>query len=378
MQGDWDRLLTQSSNRNVFLTFDWLTTWWRNFKDGRELFVVVAERGGEVVGIAPLVTTRGRLGARLEFLGRPGSDYSDFIGTAERPLCVNSLLEFIWSTWGGDIVALEGVPEDSPHLDQLVAAFGHPDRPACHKPLYLAPYLRIDRGWEEYRKTVRKKLVQDTGRQMRRLQEQGTVIFERCPDTESAGVLVEEMISQKRARFRATGAKDIFSDRRFSAFYHEITERFLPKGWLDVSYVQLDGTVLAIHFGFIYHDRFFYYMPSFRQEYSVYSPSRLLLNHQLQAAFEDGLTEFDFLSGDEQYKYEWTTDVRNTYAFVASSSRAYSRLVYRFHMQILPMLKSSWLVRGTMHSLRRRAAMVQGWRSANSTRSESASERERR
>ena len=67
------------------------------------------------------------------------------------------------------------------------------------------------------------------------------------------------------------GAKDIFNDGRLSAFYRDVAANFLSKGWLDLSYLKLDDTVLAAHFGFVYGHRFYYYMPSFRPEYAVYS-----------------------------------------------------------------------------------------------------------
>ena len=294
LQGDWERVLALSANTNVFLTFEWLTTWWRNFKGGRELWVIVAERNSEVIGIAPLAVSRNRLCTELEFLGRPGSDYSDFIWNPDNLGCLGSLLEFLWRGFGGDIVTLAGIREDSGSFGPLVAAFQKAGRPACYRPSYPAPYLTIDRGWDDYRKRVRKKLLQDTGRQVRRLQELGTLVFDQCLDPGTINSLIDEMVAQKRARFRATGAKDAFKDGRLIAFYHEIAEIFRRKGWLDLSYVRLDDTTLAVHFGFVYCNRFYYYMPSFNGEYAVYSPSRVLLNHQLQHAFNDGLTEFEF------------------------------------------------------------------------------------
>jgi len=354
LRGDWGRLLAMSTNWNVFLTFEWLAIWWRHFGEGKELFVVVAKQDGETVGIAPLAITRCRLLTTLHFLGRPGSDYSDFIWSPEHSSSLAPLFEFIWSTCDADMVVLEGIREDSASFQHLASAFEQMARPVSYKADYPCPYLPIVQDWDTYSRKVRKKLIQDTGRQIRRLQEQGRLVFDRCLDGENAGALVEEMIAQKRARFWATGAKDIFSDGRLAAFYHEVAEEFLPRGWLDLSYLQLDETVLAVHFGFVYGNRLFYYMPSFRQEYAVYSPSRLLLSRQLEDAFADGLAEFDFLGGADSYKYDWTTEVRKTHSFVGSSERAYPKLVYGLYTKVLPRLKRARLTQAVLRRVRRR------------------------
>jgi CelD/BcsL family acetyltransferase involved in cellulose biosynthesis len=37
----WNPLLQNSSTDNIFLTFEWLSTWWRHFAQGNQLFVMV-------------------------------------------------------------------------------------------------------------------------------------------------------------------------------------------------------------------------------------------------------------------------------------------------------------------------------------------------
>ena len=353
LKRDWERLTPESPGANVFLTYEWLTTWWKHFGNENELFLAVAERDDEVVCIAPLFSSRSRLLKKLQFLGRPGSDYSDFIYASDSPPELGPLLDYIWSVWRGDMILLEGISEDSPTFRQLAEATGRKARPTCLQASYPAPYLPILRPWEEYRKTLRKKLVQDTERQIRRLEQLGTLVFDRCLDEVSARQILDEMLAHKRARFRSTGAKDIFEDGRLPTFYREVAGVFLGKGWLDLSYMRLDDAMLALHFGFVFGGRFFYYMPSFREEYAVYSPSRLLLVRQLQGAFDDGLAEFDFLGGDDPYKYDWATDVRRAYTFSASSKAPHSRIAYSAHTRLLPMLRNSGITRGVLRRFRR-------------------------
>ena len=52
---DWDRLLENSPLKSAFLTWEWLYGWWKVNRAGRELWLITAWRGNELVGIAPLM-----------------------------------------------------------------------------------------------------------------------------------------------------------------------------------------------------------------------------------------------------------------------------------------------------------------------------------
>src|SRR3989338_6121715 len=89
---EWDQLLSLSSTNAVYLTWEWLFTWWEIFGDDRrELFIIAVRENGQLIGIAPLIihnvedfnlfTFR-----RIEFLGTGEeekdevcSNYMDFI-----------------------------------------------------------------------------------------------------------------------------------------------------------------------------------------------------------------------------------------------------------------------------------------------------------
>src|SRR5262245_8253506 len=51
MRDEWSALLQRSSSDCVFLTHEWLSTWWQHLSEGRKLQVVVAREGARLVGI---------------------------------------------------------------------------------------------------------------------------------------------------------------------------------------------------------------------------------------------------------------------------------------------------------------------------------------
>ena len=40
------------------------------------------------------------------------------------------------------------------------------------------------------------------------------------------------------------------------------------------------------------------------------SPGRILTGYSVQWCFDNGLRQYDFLAGDDDYKRDWATDVR--------------------------------------------------------------------
>src|SRR5512140_2391332 len=86
LRGDWDQLLASSASDCVFLTWDWLRTWWTHLGARRRLRIVTVRKEGRLIALAPLAVRPGSLRRlfpfpAVEFLGSGtvGSDYLDFI-----------------------------------------------------------------------------------------------------------------------------------------------------------------------------------------------------------------------------------------------------------------------------------------------------------
>src|ERR1043166_2984854 len=89
LRAEWNQLLSQSSADCLFLTWEWLFTWWKHLARETTPMIVCARRGGPrgaLSAIAPMVRQspswrQFRPIAGLAFLGTGsiGSDYLDLI-----------------------------------------------------------------------------------------------------------------------------------------------------------------------------------------------------------------------------------------------------------------------------------------------------------
>jgi hypothetical protein len=86
----WRDLQRRAAQRNVFLTWEWLSSWWRFEGSNHSLYVLAIEdAGGTLVGVAPLMLSRRRaLGftriREVGFLGTGAacSDHLEFLSEA--------------------------------------------------------------------------------------------------------------------------------------------------------------------------------------------------------------------------------------------------------------------------------------------------------
>jgi hypothetical protein len=59
----WDSLLEACPDQSsMYLTHEWLATWWKHFGEGRRLNLLLFEREGRVIAIVPLARNEYRIG----------------------------------------------------------------------------------------------------------------------------------------------------------------------------------------------------------------------------------------------------------------------------------------------------------------------------
>jgi len=305
---EWSNLLPRSHNDTIFLTFEWLSTWWKHFKDNRELRVLTARNeDGELIGIAPLMIYRRRLLSLLslkvmEFLGSGHSDYLDFIllkGREEEILgAFFRYLREHGDEW--DLLDLVDIPEDSMTLRYVrKLTLKHMDRIEN-----VCPYITLPKSWDSFLLSLPKKRRRNFQYYLRRLKRDFSFQF----GTVGGGDLqekIDRLYSLHESRWRTKGTLGVFSDRKFAQFHRDIILKSFERGWLRLYYISLNGNIVSVLYAFRYGQRICYYQSGFDPEYSKYSLGTITIGCCIESAISEGVKEFDFLRGDEPYKYDW-------------------------------------------------------------------------
>ena len=165
-----------------------------------------------------------------------------------------------------------------------------------------APFLNLSsfESFDHLVSTLHKQLRQELRRQPRRLSELGDLEFHILGQNEA------EVAMEMLPRFLEThGARwpQAYKPRNF---YKNLIQCCLPEGILHISVFKSCGNAISWHIGFMHKKRFYYYVPAFDHRMATYSPGKVHLAKLIEEAVRGGVEVFDFLTGQEPYKLEWT------------------------------------------------------------------------
>ncbi len=149
-----------------------------------------------------------------------------------------------------------------------------------------------------------KKFWKDSNRRRRKLEEEvGPLEFILGDDRPE---ILATCMAWKSEQYRNSGEFDDFAHEEHIRLFQELADR----GLLMVSSLSSAQGPIAIDLNLYYEGRLYSWIASYDRAYSTYAPGRLLLLEALEESFKRGHKEFDFLIGNEPYKWIYATHAR--------------------------------------------------------------------
>jgi len=306
LEDEWRRLAVQRGNG--FLTPDWCGAWSRHYGDEHVAFVpVLRDPEGALRGLLPLALPRSghprvcriagaNLGDRFHPICEPEAE-------AEVAAAAGEALAEAPEPWS--VISLDHIQVDTPWVKALGEATGRrlSSRSRIAAPLPLIDIATHD-SWDDYLATRSSNFRQQVRRFPRRAEREAEVRVRR---TESAAELEADMstfFDLHDRRFREDGGSSLSAERARS-FHRDFARAALEQGWLRLWFLELDGSPAAAWYGWRLGERYSYYNSGFDPAFSALSPGLVLISAVIESAFEEGAAEFDFLLGEESYKYRF-------------------------------------------------------------------------
>lgn len=309
-QDDWNSLVEQNETNVPFLRYGYLKNWWK-FKGGGEwpenssLVLVAGFIGDQLVGIAPLFNPADTDGDKLLLLGSIEiSDYLDLICLPEHKaeFTQNLLVLIAEDMKGVTQIELINIPERSTTVQLIqdhskIAGWEYTIEQAYHTPaIKLAP------DWDTYLSGIDKKQRHEIRRKIRRAEENSDSIQWYIVEEQ------EKLDSEIQAFFSLMEMdpdKKKFLTPQMQIQMSEICQWAFNEGILQLSFLQIGQNKAAAYLSFDYGGHVLVYNSGFDYQFSEYSPGWVLLSYLIQHAIETGKSHFDFMRGDETYKYRF-------------------------------------------------------------------------
>ena len=299
IRDEWTELAERSGN--PFATWQWAATWWEYFGRGRPLLITACRRpDGTLAAIIPLYVASRRPLRVLRFLGHgPGDILGPICAPEDSELGAAALRQVLTAesrSW--DLLLAERLPGD--RFTGLV-----PGRVLLRE---ASPSLRIAEGatWEEYVASRSRNLRTQIRSRPRRLEREHEVRYRLTDERERLHEDLDTLFRLHRARWGEAAA----FRGEIGAFHREFAEQAFEQGWLRLWFLEVNGRAVAARYGLRFGNVHWSYQSGRDPDpaWDRYSLGFLLLVRTIQAAFDDRLSGYSFLRGDEAYKRRFAED----------------------------------------------------------------------
>lgn len=297
----WDRLHAASRQPAPFLSWAWQGEWLRAFAAHRRVELRrVTDRDGTLVAVLPLYE---EAPGRLTLVG--GADVSDYLDL----LAVRGREEEAWTALLGsraasrDVWELHAVPAASPTVGAL---------PALARAYSLAvtvtveercPVLDLPATWDAYWAGLPGKHRHELSRKARRLEREAPGARATCV---SAPGDVEARLDDFLRLHRASRAgKAKFMDETMAGFFRATLGALAARGQARLWFLDLPDGPIAAFVTLEWGDTVGLYNSGFVPERAALAPGLVLLTDVVRDAIARGRRRFDFMRGEERYKYEF-------------------------------------------------------------------------
>ncbi|MEZ4831007.1 MAG: GNAT family N-acetyltransferase [Caldilineaceae bacterium] len=316
LAAEWNELVARSRFDTFFLTHEWQSTWWETLGNGELWIVAFRTQGGELVGIAPFYRLEHADGdwvglSTLHIVGCiEVSDFLDvIIAKGWEKQVYAALRTWLQSedapVW--DLCDFCNLPEDSLTYRLLPELWADDGYGFDVFQEDVAPHIRLPLRYDEYlNEQVDKKQRHEIRRKQRRAEREAQVDFYLVPqdiDEDQFSLEVDEFI---RLQQLSSPDKEEFMTPQMQRFFKVMARRMHDAGFLRLAFISLDGQRAATFFAFEYRKQFLLYNSGYDTgDLSTLSPGWVLLAYLIQYAIALGCELFDFLQGDEEYKYRF-------------------------------------------------------------------------
>jgi CelD/BcsL family acetyltransferase involved in cellulose biosynthesis len=297
----WAAIDRKTADLNPFLSLAWARAWLRSYTDIDDTFIW-RELGEEGQTLLPLMNYRGE----LRSLCYNAADYTGSIRPAEQNAEPVSLALRLISASADTPTILWNVSRGDPLVRALERRGALTELEKA--PMHFVELADIRRDPERWIRSAqsRRQAMRDFQRLIR---DGASPTFGLAPDA----LDVDALMRLHTEAWNARGQPGNFADPRRRTFVKRILASGTP---VYLSMLTLHGEVLAYRMGFLSRSRFYAWNSGYNVGHRTRGPgSALLVAELLHLAHDSSITAFDFLRGDERYKYSYKSGTSHVYVY---------------------------------------------------------------
>ncbi|HEX2865892.1 MAG TPA: GNAT family N-acetyltransferase [Ignavibacteriales bacterium] len=318
---EWAELFEAAPDTAPFQSPSWLITWWKYFGNGR-LWTIAVYNRRILVGIAPLYifnySGQNNILRQLTFIGTGNTDYMDILCRPEfESQSVQMILEFLTGSkdeW--DVCDFQELRDFS-----LLLKIKLPEEFEINIiSSGVCPVAVLPESVNEYISRLPVSFRKNTLRARRRLWDSGTLRLETAKEG-NLEEYIDWLFRLHNARWNNRNMPGLLGENSLQNFHKDAAAKMFHSGILRLYVLRHNGKIIASVYSLIKNEKLYNYIGGFDPDLAKFSPGSVILLDIIEKAISEGIKEFDFLRGEEDYKYKWTTEERHNYRMLIKKKK---------------------------------------------------------
>jgi CelD/BcsL family acetyltransferase involved in cellulose biosynthesis len=312
LQAEWLSLWQRSLTQPFFLHPEFQRLWWLHEGRGELLIITVNNDDGGLVGLLPLFKDSDH----LRITGATDlSDYLDIlVDPTNQDLIYREILLGLSKIGNWKELRLENISQSSPTFTQLPVAARSIGWQLEQAQQNLCPVISLPPTQDEYFNLLKPDQQKKFKKLLKSIGEEDDITYRLIDKTEEMETAVTSFITLHKA---SSSDKAKFWTPQREAFFVEMATRLSQEGLVKLYFLDVNQDPAAALFIFDYQNQFLAYNSGFNAyRYGYMGVNNALTLHTIQDAIKLGRTRYDFMRGDESYKYQFGAQAEPVFGLV--------------------------------------------------------------
>lgn len=350
----WNQLLDVAHTNNLYLSWEWLYTWWQMYGIDRELFIICTYEENQLIAIFPLFKHLVKKlylfkWSVLEFLGSGEHKKDEVCSNLLEPIVHPDYIEAYFIhlrsfLYKSEVIlcnqiVLKSVRTDTFFLKKAMFVFNENTYHIRVLPLFTNGATRLESGWDCFMKKLGKKTRKKIRRERRLLESTDAFEYFFLENESDFDWMFDAFVKLSLKRWKGRG---VFSSQRYLEFQRCLAKRLFRKGLVRLSLMKVKDRIIAGNLDYCYGDTVFGYQTAFDIDFdSKASIGMQGILYCLERAIKEGYRIYDWYRiepGD--YKRHFVSDTEQIVELLILKRDIVGYLIILFHMVIRTVKRS--------------------------------------
>lgn len=335
LDSEWRKFLDQVENDLLYWRPEWISAAVRAYWPKAQLLIIMVRRGGQLCAILPLIEETGKFaGLPTRKLRAPMTRLGigmDILLPAHQTTS-NGIVEAIWQflkqrkQW--DVLEIPSVFEGAV-IEQFMDLARRDGLSTGSRPLPVIAFFKTKRGIDPAKELQNyprhPKLRAKVRQREAKLAALGSVRLVRID--KDATAYLRRFYEMEAAGWKGKENSAVLCRPALRRFFDEVVGEAERLGYLSLYFLEVDGKPIAAHIGFTYRGRYWAAKSTYDETYRDYAPGHLIVKAILRDLVDRGISEY-VMGVREDWKLEWTQDVRNRNYHCIFAHSLWARVLY--------------------------------------------------